>query len=348
MSLKYQHKSFQPAALLLAITATIPAYAQEQIKIPGMNMPIAASTQQATGTPLSNALESAPTGNSSEPTPDQKKPRLVTVTPSAAENPSVPASVVKKPIPLTPVESRQDVVVTNGTNTLIPISKGQINRIVTPFDKPQVQTVSTAEITPVGNVIYVTTQSEQPVTMYVTPDDDESVAISLTLLPQSVPPIQANLIIANSVQGNSGGKTSTSTMNYSGQAKKWERSQPYMDTLRELMRDMALGKLPRGYSFNALSTGDKVPACAQPSVSFDFSKSQLIEGHEFRVFVATAENISSSTIEFDHASCTHPNRAAVSAWPDEILEPGQKTEVFIVTRVNTEVPQSSTRPSLLQ
>ncbi|WP_262377449.1 DsbA family protein [Pseudomonas veronii] len=62
----------------------------------------------------------------------------------------------------------------------------------------------------------------------------------------------------------------------------------------------------------------------------------------------TAENVSARTVEFDHGSCTHPHRAAVSAWPDEVLEPGQKTEVFVVTRVPTEVPQSSTRPSLLQ
>jgi conjugal transfer pilus assembly protein TraK len=260
----------------------------------------------------------------------------------------VPASVVKKPTPVQPIESRQDVVVASGTNTLIPISRGQINRLVTPFDNPHIQTVSEAEISTSGNVIYVTTQDEKPVTMFVTPEDDESVAISLTLLPQGVPPIQANLILAKNVQGLASGMPVTSSTNYSGQARKWERSQPYMDTLRSLMREMALGNLPRGYSFGALTSGNKIPACAQPSLSFDFSKSQLIEGHDFRVFVATAENVSARTVEFDHGSCTHPHRAAVSAWPDEVLEPGQKTEVFVVTRVPTEVPQSSTRPSLLQ
>ncbi|RQA86862.1 hypothetical protein IPC475_28675 [Pseudomonas aeruginosa] len=159
---------------------------------------------------------------------------------------------MKKPTPVQPVESRQDVVVASGTNTLIPISRGQINRLVTPFDNPHIQTVSEAEISTSGNVIYVTTQDEKPVTMFVTPEDDESVAISLTLLPQGVPPIQANLILAKNVQGLASGMPITSSTNYSGQARKWERSQPYMDTLRSLMREMALGKLPRGYSFGAL------------------------------------------------------------------------------------------------
>jgi conjugal transfer pilus assembly protein TraK len=328
------------------MAAVMPAIAQEQIQIPGMNMPVAASTQPQVVAKPAASPESVP--ERQEEPQGEKKPRLVAITPGSVENPSVPASVVKKPTPVQPIESRQDVVVASGTNTLIPISRGQINRLVTPFDNPHIQTVSEADISTSGNVIYVTTQDEKPVTMFVTPEDDESVAISLTLLPQGVPPIQANLILAKNVQGLASGMPVTSSTNYSGQARKWERSQPYMDTLRSLMREMALGKLPRGYSFGALTSGNKIPACAQPSLSFDFSKSQLIEGHDFRVFVATAENVSARTVEFDHGSCTHPHRAAVSAWPDEVLEPGQKTEVFVVTRVPTEVPQSSTRPSLLQ
>ncbi|WP_432780582.1 type-F conjugative transfer system secretin TraK (plasmid) [Pseudomonas corrugata] len=344
MSLPVSLNFFKPAALVMAMASVFPAVAQEQIQIPGMSMPVAASTQPQ------EVAKPAPERASEQPESPQTehKPRLVAVTPGSTENPGVPADIVKKSAPVQPVESRQDVVVSNGTNTLIPISRGQMNRLVTPFETPNVQTVSTADITIKENVIYVTTSEDKPVTMYVTPDEDESVAISLTLLPQSVPPIQANLILAKSVQGLASVTPGSASTTYSGQAKKWERSQPYMDTLRSLMREMALGKLPRGYTFGALTNGNRIPACAQPSLSFDFSKSQLIEGHDFRVYVATAENVSAKTIEFDHGSCTHPQRAAVSAWPDEVLEPGQKTEVFVVTRIPTEVPQSSTRPSLLQ
>lgn len=349
MSFSVSINFFKPAALALATAVVMPAFAQEQIQIPGMNLPVAASTQApVVSKPASTPETGAESHVEHVEQVEEKKPRLVAITPGTAENPSVPASVVKTAAPVRPIESRQDVVVTSGTNTLIPISRGQMNRLVTPFEMPKIQTVSTADISISGNVIYVTTTEDKPVTMYVTPDDDESVAISLTLLPQGVPPIQANLILAKNVQGLASGLPVSSSTNYSGQARKWERSQPYMDTLRSLMRDMALGKLPRGYSFGVLASGTKIPACAQPNLSFDFSKSQLIEGHDFRVFVATAENVSTRTLEFDHGSCTHPHRAAVSAWPDEVLEPGQKTEVFIVTRVPTEVPQSSTRPSLLQ
>lgn len=243
MSLPVSLHFFKPAALVMAMAAVMPAIAQEQIQIPGMNMPVAASTQPQAFAKPTPSPESVP--ERQEDPQEEKKPRLVAITPGSAENPSVPASVVKKPTPVQPVESRQDVVVASGTNTLIPISRGQINRLVTPFDNPHIQTVSEAEISTSGNVIYVTTQDEKPVTMFVTPEDDESVAISLTLLPQGVPPIQANLILAKNVQGLASGMPITSSTNYSGQARKWERSQPYMDTLRSLMREMALGKLPR-------------------------------------------------------------------------------------------------------
>lgn len=365
----------KPAALVLAVACATQVVAQEEIVIPGMNMPVAASTIKATSKQPESAaeastaaqLQSSPPAQAaaiSQPTAQQKtaqeasqevdhgksapKGRLVSVKPGDNENPAVPASVVQKRVEAVPVETRQDVVVTSGTNTLIPISKGQINRIVTPFENPHIQTVSQAEISSRGNVIYVTSDSDQPVTMFVTPADDEGVAISLTLLPQAIPPIQANLILSKSVQGLASGMPVPQSQAYSGQARKWERSQPYMDTLRAIMRDIALGKLPKGYSMSQLTNGARIPACAQPNIRFDFSGSQLIEGHDFRVFVGTAENISARTLELDLGSCSHPHRAAVSSWPLEVLEPGEKTEVYVVTRVPQEVPQGSTRPSLLK
>lgn len=371
MPLMFPHRLAKHAVLALAIAGVYPAVANEEIRIPGLNMPVAASTvQQAAPTaPAQEASRISPAREESASAPapapaqpaakaeEKPAPRVVHVAPGSADNPAVPASVVAtpKPKPATPVETRQDVVVSSGTNTLIPISKGHINRLVTPFENPIIQTVSGEQISKRGNVIYVTTESDQPVTMFVTPDDDETVAISLTLLPQAIPPIQANLIFAKSVQGLASGAAGAGAAGYvpagqaySGQAKKWERSQPYMDTMRSIMRELALGQLPKGYSMNALGNGAHIPACAQPNLSFDFSGSQLIEGHDFRIFVAVAENVSAKTQELDHGACTHPHRAAVSSWPNEILEPGEKTEVFVVTRVPREIPQGSIRPSLLQ
>jgi len=219
-------------------------------------MPVAASTQQAEKprSPSKPAEQAQPAAQPPAEQPLAAEPprkRLVMVEPADADLPPVPAEALKRqPVERPrPVETRQDVVISSGTNTLIPISRNQINRLVTPFENPHIQTVSNAEISTSGNVIYVTTQDEQPVTMFVTPEDDESVAISLTLLPQGIPPIQANLIFAQSVPGVAPGGAAMPAMGgmaYSGTAKKWERSQPYMNTLRSLMRELALGGLPPG------------------------------------------------------------------------------------------------------
>lgn len=357
MSLFSSHKPFLPVALALAVTISLNVSAQERVSVPGINIPISSASESRgaapdASAPLAKAAQTPGVGTKDEQ--NSRQGRLVQVSKEKENLPAVPASVVK-PVqrqPAAPIETRQDVVVNNGTNTLIPISRGQINRIVTPFESPTIQTVSTAEISTRDNVVYVTTTEDQPVTMFITPEDDEGVAISLTLLPQSIPPIQANLLYSQAVAGTSAAAGTQGAMvsggqAYSGQAKRWERSQPFMDTLRSIMRELALGNLPRGYSFAELQSGASVPDCLQTGVSYDFSHAQYILGHDFRIYIAVAENGSAQHVEINHGACTHPNRAAVALWPHEILEPGQKTEVFIVTRVPQVNANTSTRPSLL-
>lgn len=269
--------------------------------------------------------------------------------------PSVPSGVAKTekmaPEP-EPVSSLQEIVVIPGVNTIIPAAVNHLNRIVTPFDNPIVQTVSSAQIKVKENVIYVSTESESPVTMYITPKDDEGVAISLTLAPRKVPPIQANLVIGEALSG-SGGATSgargpSSYGRYSGQAKKWEENQPYMDSIKGIMRALALGQIPKGYSIGKAGRNDSVPACYQSGISFDFSGAQVVMGHNFKVVVGVARNAAREPVMFDETSCTHPTLAATAVWPRNMLEPGDATEVYVVTRVGEPQAEESTRPSLLK
>jgi len=265
---------------------------------------------------------------------------------------AVPASVAKTTAgseeSVAMVSSLEDVVVQPGVNTIVPVAIGHLNRIVTPFEKPIVQTVSTSTVDVKGNVVYVSTKEDAPIAMYITPKDDESVAISLTLAPRKIPPIQANLILGQ-VPG-SGGRASPGGMGgfrYSGQAKKWEEGQPYMESIKGIMRSLALGGIPKGFSMGKLSRTDTLPACYQEGVSFDFSRSQIVLGHNFKALVGVARNSSNVPVMFDETSCTHPSLAAAAAWPRNMLEPGQSTEIYIVTRVGDAPAEESSRPSLL-
>lgn len=326
------------------------------------NMPVAASQKPADAPEApAPARESAPINEAdygigqdeASIPPAAPKKQMVEVTGGGRANdlPAVDASVaaVQPEEPTTPVSSYQEVIVQPGVNVIVPASVGHLNRIVTPFDKPIVQTVSDAQIFTKDNVVYVGTQQESPVTMYITPADDETVAISLTLAPRKVPPIEARLILGQSMgQGGFSGTGGGFRQQYSGTAKKWEQEQPYMDTIRQVMRALALGKLPKGYSMAKMTAMDTVPACLQPGLHFDFSKAQQVMGHSFRGVIAVAQNISEQPILFDETSCTHPTLAATAVWPNNMLEPGQKTEVYVITRVGEPVSEESSRPSLLE
>ncbi|MGI0646929.1 TraK domain-containing protein [Pseudomonas aeruginosa] len=298
----------------------------------------------------------ASANKASQPAPE-KEPEILEVSGGGAgkDLQSVPASVAKNTASSEQAEvvpSLQEVVVQPGVNTIIPAAVNHLNRIVTPFETPIVQSVSGAEISVKENVIYVSTESESPVTMYITPNDDESVAISLTLAPRKVPPIQANLILAGAGGLAAGGARAPGAggsygFHYSGQAKKWEEGQPYMDAIKKIMTSLALGNMPKGYSIGKASNMDTVPACSQEGISFDFSKAQIIMGHNFKVLVGVARNQASVPVLFDETSCTHPSLAATAVWPRNMLEPGDKTEVYVVTRVGDAPAEESTRPSLL-
>lgn len=344
---------------------TLPSAAQKKAEVlPQPSAPVNVAdyglVESAPSAPVSKAAPKAP----SAPVPAQApaansssaagEPDLIQVTGGGRDNdlPKVPSGVAKtesmdaaEPA----VSSYQEVVVIPGVNTIIPAALNHLNRIVTPFENPIVQTVSSADIKVKENVIYVSTESESPVTMYITPKDDEAVAISLTLAPRKVPPIQANLILGDAVTGAAGatGAPRMGGGRYSGQAKKWEEGQPYMDSIKGIMRALALGQLPKGYSMGKAGRNDSVPACFQSGITFDFGSAQVVMGHNFKVIVGVARNASREPIMFDETSCTHPTLAATAVWPRNMLEPGDATEVYVVTRVGEAPAEESTRPSLL-
>ena len=73
--------------------------------------------------------------------------------------------------------------------SIVRVAEGHLNRIVTPFQHPQVRTTATNATTQVSDsVVYVAPASSAPVTLYLTEKGDEMTAVSLTLVPRRVPP----------------------------------------------------------------------------------------------------------------------------------------------------------------
>lgn len=226
-----------------------------------------------------------------------------------------------------------------GINQLIPIAQGHYNRIVTPFDTPFINTVSEATIEVHKNVIYVASSDTYPVTLYISPDiDDESMAISLTLAPKKIPPVEAQLTL---------NEVALASLPIRTKAKKWEESQPFVDGVVNAMRSIAFGELPEGYSMSKMHKGDAYPTCLQEGMRYNFAEGQYLRGHHYNIAVGVMENATSAHMEVNEYACLDGSIVAVAAWPHTFLEPGQKTELYVIMRDEPKPIVRRKRASLL-
>ena len=233
------------------------------------------------------------------------------------------------------------LTVSPGVNTIVPVAVDHLNRIVTPFSHPQVTTTSAATTQIRENVVYVGTEHDAPVTLFITQKDSENSALSLTLLPQRIAPREVFVNLDSASQVGLGIGTNR-------RAERWETSQPYVETLRNLLRHIALGETPSGYTLNDPNP-QMLPSCQQAGLSFDFENGQMLHGNSFSVAIGVAENTSGSQpLEFKEASCGNYNVGAVAAWPSNVLAPDEKTEIYVVLRHDEpSITPERQRPSLL-
>lgn len=269
----------------------------------------------------------------------------IPVVPASVMRDGVPPPIGAKPSkgqvldPLARVNDSAIIVMEPGVNQLAPIAIGHLNRIVTPFDQPAVNTTSNADTRIENNIVYVSTSDKMPVTMFLTQAGDESRALSLTLVPQQIPPRELFLRMPDHMQ--------QAGMVSNARAEKWENSQPYIDTIRSLFRHIALGEIPQGYTMSGVTSGVKLPACEMPGVTFDFSRGQVLNGHSLSVVVGVARNVSGREEEIKESACGDWDVAAVAAWPHNVLMGGQATEIYVARKIQRKTGPVSKRPSLI-
>lgn len=266
-------------------------------------------------------------------------PRTVPNTPTAGDRyqpkkPSLRIPGVKAPPPI--IELR------NGQNVVMAIAYSHLNRVITPFERPVVETTSTAITKVDGSLVYVATNIEEPIALFVHNEGSPEVAISLTLVPAEIPPISTEIRLTDVEVKRSEGKTAVVT----DAAEAFESSHAYPQMLTTLLRDIAQGQVPDGFGFEVLQAANPwMPACRQPNVHVQAM--QLVTGTSVMAFVARATNIGQRTEVIDEAACDAPHVRAVAAWPESELSPGESTELYVVVSVPEEVNTAVTRPSLV-
>jgi conjugal transfer pilus assembly protein TraK len=227
------------------------------------------------------------------------------------------------------------VEVIPGENAILIIAGNHPNRIITPFESPVVHTTSQAKFEVIGSVIYVTASLDAgPSTLFVTEEDDETMALSLTLVPKAIPPKEIHLKL----------KHPQFIQISSPKAKKWEASLPYVDMLKNVITKIAKGEIPPGYNLRNITSYDPVPVC---ETNISLEPKQVIDGHRIQVIISRATNITNKKMLFNEASCYQNKVLAVAVWPNALLEPGQSTELYVIFKKEYG-RQHSKRPSLVQ
>jgi len=253
------------------------------------------------------------------------------------------------------MNSSSNITVQEGVNYIIPIAVSHPNRIITPFSAPEVVSTSLTgmkadgscgEICIKDNIVYVATDKTTPVTAYLTQKGNQNFAISLTMVPQKIPPREIRLTLdENSAPGYAGGAM-FNTGNKDAEA--WETSQPYVETIKALLRSVALNQIPGGYNVRKIGGNTRnLPICKSNAVSVSFEGGQILMGHSLNVFVGVARNETAAPVEIKESMCGGWDVAAVAAFPAVVLEPGQKTEIYVVKKVGQKTEIQNYRPSLL-
>jgi conjugal transfer pilus assembly protein TraK len=231
------------------------------------------------------------------------------------------------------------VTVTPGAAEIIRIASGFLNRIITPFENPKLLSVNPIEVQKEGSSLYLAASSDRPIGVHVLSNDaDDPRSISLTLIPARIPPRTITL------KWPEGAGTAVS-LAQSGKAKRWEESAPYEERLLELVKAVAQGQIPDGYS---LAERPPTLPCVLPGVRY--VTGQRLTGAHFSVFVLRATNISRSTFEiYSHGGCNLRGVVLVAPWPTAYLEPQASTELYVVVANEAfDAPDAARlRPSLL-
>ena len=241
-----------------------------------------------------------------------------------------------------------------GQNVFIPISREHPNRLLTPFKNPQIVSTSLfagkkkgecGEACVRDGVIYITTDSPSAVTAFITEKGHEDIAFSITMVPQAIPPREVRFTLPDAVVEKLNSRSGV--VGGVKKAQAWEVSQPYVDTIREALREVALGQVPSGYNLRKVKVTDARPTCSHPGLTFQWDNGQILEGYNLDIYVGVVKNIAGNAVEFRNQNCGGWRTAAVTTWPLAVLEPGQQTEIYVVVKREDEVPESMVRKPLI-
>lgn len=232
-----------------------------------------------------------------------------------------------------------------GENLVIPIAIKHPNRILTPYDNAKVFTTRVDEIQTDGGIVYVTPSKDGPLTMFITDrDGDQSVSLSVTLVPSPIPPREIKLVFGSLA----GAGMATGLINGNKtEARKFERRNNHYDRINSVMLALAKQEIPSGYSLRTPGPQDSAVICDIPGTVI--RTGQLLDGYSLSASISVLTNITSQPIQIRESSCWQQGVLGVATWPSvEFLQPNTSVELYVLHDKTQEVKTNiKTRPGLL-
>lgn len=212
--------------------------------------------------------------------------------------------------------SQNVVSVSNGVNEIVYVSSTSPNRIATPFANPKVVDRDDDELSykTVGQDVYFTPSQPQSGSIGIfiyDADHPNGRVATLTLVPQPIP--GQNIILQFD------GAASTVAR---GEAET-NQSSDYVDGLRAIMRSIAQGAAPAGYTEGRLDVGTVMVG------SLSVIPDRQYIGRNLNIYRYRIENVGRSTVDLSEQAFYENGVRAVAFWPNIRLEQGATTHVLI-------------------
>lgn len=211
----------------------------------------------------------------------------------------------------------QVVRVSEDKTTVINVSASLMNRIATPFLSPKEidNQKKDFDVKKEGESFYITMKSANPVSLYVTGNTPNDPVISLTLVPKKMPPQTITLQLDKPLAGVGPNGSSDD---------KAPDNNVYTDQIRYALREVALGKVPEGFSEGDLprSVAQMGQIAAYPLARYSGPKYDIFR---YRVQALT------DNVELDETAFYSEGVRAVSFFPNSSLRRGESTEVYVVS-----------------
>jgi conjugal transfer pilus assembly protein TraK len=233
----------------------------------------------------------------------------------------------------------RSVTVRPGANAILELAIDHLNRIVTPFSRPSVRTVSSISTEVDGNVLYVATAEETPATLYISDGDDARTTIGLTLAPRRVPPREIRLQVPGVKAGRSTSLNDTAHTRATAPrsepiiAATWRQPQRYVEELTAGFRSLALGEAPDGYSERRARSSETL-SCGE---GLSIRRARAFDGGPLRFITAKVSPRSGKTISLNAQRCRLRSGdaiAAVALWPSVELQANTEADLIVAVRLD--------------